>query len=168
MKSNRQLTQNDAEMIDELLAGNYQPYQQNILTPTQYISHSCYGYNLRQCDILLPRIPSCYVNQGQQDAVAPEKDSQNQATCSFLKWSVLPPNVVQLGNLPIDCDTEVWRDVVASHGTILNSEVQKTNRETFLRYKLNDPGSCDWLVSNIDNVDVLGTGHKIKCRHLKS
>lgn len=167
MKSNRHVTVTGTDRIDELLAGNYEPYQQNALTSQQYIAHSCYGYNLRQIDIPLPRIPSCYDKQKEQVADI-SSPSPIKAACSFLKWSVLPPNVVQLENLPVDCDTALWRDVVASHGTVLNSEVQKTNRETFLRYKLSDPEACDYLVSNIDNVDVLGTGQKIKCFHLKT
>ena len=70
-----------------------------------------------------------------KDAVASVVASQSEAMGPMLKWSVLPPDVVQLRGLPTDCNVELWRDVVANHGTILQSEVQKTNRETFLRFK---------------------------------
>ncbi|KAK3771492.1 hypothetical protein RRG08_059531, partial [Elysia crispata] len=147
--------------LDEHLAGqdfsDHPDAQQNVWNLRQYISPSCYGHDLRQCNIPLPRLPKCYSHQVQQGSDASERTSQNNVGCSLLKWSVLPPDVVQLEGLPTDCDIELWRDVVASHGTILKSEVQKSNRETFLRFKFHNPESCDWLVSNIDNVDFLGT-----------
>ncbi|RUS72528.1 hypothetical protein EGW08_019710 [Elysia chlorotica] len=173
MKSNRSISKRQMDELDEHLAGQDFSQDSNngqcLWDLRQYVSPSCYGHNLQKCNIQLPRIPKCFTDQEHQDSNDTSKKAPlSDEACPLLKWSVLPPDVVQLGGLPTDCDIELWRDVVASHGTILKSEVQKTNRETFLRFKLSNPESCDWLVSNIDKVDFLGTGQKIKCSHLMS
>ncbi|GFO38872.1 methyltransferase-like protein 12, mitochondrial [Plakobranchus ocellatus] len=133
----------------------------------QYIAPICYGNLWRRCDIPVPRVPRCYTDQHK---VLKSSDGplQTETIQNLLKWSVLPPNVVQLESLPTDLDMELLHDIVAHYGTIVKSEVQKTNQETFLRFKLRDADSCDWLVTNINDEDLLGTGNKIKCSHIKT
>ena len=71
MKStNRPISKKDVEELDEFLAAQdlseeYEEHQ-NVVTVRQYISRSCYGHDLRQCDIPLPRIPKCCLDQGAQ------------------------------------------------------------------------------------------------------
>ena len=70
MKSNRPISKRDMDELDEHLAGqdfsDHPDAQQNVWNLRQYISPSCYGHDLRQCNIPLPRLPKCYSHQVQQ------------------------------------------------------------------------------------------------------
>ena len=60
-------------------------------------------------------------------------------------WTLSGENVVQLNNLPANCDTNNLQEIVASFGMIHRMEKMEHQDSSSIRFQLSSRESCDWV-----------------------
>lgn len=81
-------------------------------------------------------------------------------------WVLNGENVVEICDLPGDCDVSLLQDIIAAYGAIIESDVISSGSAVSVRYQLDSSEATDWVVSNLDNADYLFEGHCVKCRRV--
>lgn len=81
-------------------------------------------------------------------------------------WVLNGKNVVEIYDLPGDCDVTLLQDIIAAYGAIIESDVISSGSTVSVRYQLDSSEAANWVISNLDNADYLFADHCVKCRRV--
>lgn len=80
------------------------------------------------------------------------------------RWKLEGQSVIQIDGLPVNCDISALQDLIASYGTVIDSEKKSRSQSSSVRFRLNNDDACEMVVSCLDDTDIFPDAvSKISC-----